>query len=571
MGKLKYQTRMPGNLFLAFTALLAFVLCLSIGANASSSQVVAKIEKPAYKSGNPITITGKIQPGQDLYVVVCTNKLFRPSDAPGSEERAKLTKLFGDTAIPPIYYLVTTQPDKFATPEQVYKGQTKGPFAFPPFKFAVRVNKIKKWNQIPDDLKGVLGPITTQRQWAFLRYTHENKFGINTITKEKPIGGGNARMILTDYNKQPEAWNKGVHITLDKKTGEFKVTLTPYKNIAPNTTMAVYVNGQKVGTYKVLKAGFFFKTANTYISPLVVFLGAFLIGVLFVIMGAAGGLFTAAFQITVIGTRGPIGINAANTVKPTNLFLTLCSPISGLINYFKDKRFAWPLALFFALGIFLGAFFLGPTLSAKYLPMKAYKFYLGILCLLIGIKLFHESLPSTIEKKKALKAIVQKFNKAIEEAKKTGKAAELGKVEFDKFNLIKFDMRFWGETFIARPLAMFIGGVLMGMIAASFGVGGGFMFMPFMTSLMGYPMYLAVPIALTGTFATSVGGIAKYILLGYSPDWLMAACIAGGAICGGMVGPRIQKRLPEIFLKRLLALALIIVFMKYTKLLWFMR
>jgi len=51
----------------------------------------------------------------------------------------------------------------------------------------------------------------------------------------------------------------------------------------------------------------------------------------------------------------------------------------------------------------------------------------------------------------------------------------------------------------------------------------------------------------------------------------MAACIAGGAICGGMVGPRIQKRLPEIFLKRLLALALIIVFMKYTKLLWFMR
>jgi uncharacterized membrane protein YfcA len=57
----------------------------------------------------------------------------------------------------------------------------------------------------------------------------------------------------------------------------------------------------------------------------------------------------------------------------------------------------------------------------------------------------------------------------------------------------------------------------------------------------------------------------------YQPDWIMAACIAGGAIAGGMVGPKIQKKLTEIFLKRMLALALIIVFMKYTKLLPFMR
>ena len=34
-------------------------------------------------------------------------------------------------------------------------------------------------------------------------------------------------------------------------------------------------------------------------NPLVVFFGAFIIGCLFVIMGAAGGLFTAAFQVTV--------------------------------------------------------------------------------------------------------------------------------------------------------------------------------------------------------------------------------------------------------------------------------
>ncbi len=562
-----YRALMKKLIFLV----LVTVFGLFWGSTQGWSAAEVTLDKTEYGAGQPITIKGKIDPGKDLFLVLCTDKMFRPQDSPGEKEREKLTKKFGDTAIPPIYYLITTKPDYFATPKGVAKGQTKGIFAFPPFKFIVRVNKLKKWDEIPSEVKGLLGPINSKAQWDFLIYTHEKKFGINTITKERPIGGGNARMVLTDYNVQKEAWNKGVSIDLDRNTGRFTVVITPYKNIAPGTKMAIWVNGQKNATYVVKPAGYFFKTANTYMNPLVVLLGAFIIGVLFVIMGAAGGLFTAAFQITVLGTKGPIGINAANTVKPTNLFLTLCSPITGLISYFKDKRFAWPVAIFFAIGIFIGAFFLGPTFSAKYLPMKAYKFYLGVICFFIGLKLFHESLPSTIEKKKALKAIVQKFNQAVKEAKKTGKAAELGKVEFDKFNIIKFDMRFWGETFVARPLAMLIGGILMGMIAASFGVGGGFMFMPFMTSIMGYPMYLAVPIALSGTFATSVGGIGKYILLGYSPDWLMAVLIAAGAIGGGMVGPKIQKRLPEIFLKRLLALALIIVFMKYTKLLWFMR
>jgi hypothetical protein len=376
---------------------------------------------------------------------------------------------------------------------------------------------------------------------------------------------------MTDYNTEKEAWNKGTTVTLDKATGKFSITMAPYKNIAPDTAMKVYVNGQDAGSFAIEKSTFFFKTANIYMNPLVVFFGAFIIGCLFVIMGAAGGLFTAAFQVTVLGTKGPIGINAANTIKPTNLFLTLCSPITGLMNYFKEKRFAWPVAIFFAAGIVIGAFFLGPNFSAKYLPLKAYKFYLGIICLIIGIKLFIESLPSSIEKKKAMKAIIQKFNAAVKEAKSSGKAMELGKVEFEKFNLIKFDMKFWGETFVARPLIMLLSGILMGMIAASFGVGGGFMFMPFMTTAMGYPMYLAVPIALAGTFATSVGGIAKFSLMGYQPDWIMAAAIAAGAIVGGMVGPKIQKHLPEIFLKRMLALALVIVFLNYTDALFFLR
>ncbi len=550
---------------------LVMIAALLFGWPGRGYALEASVAARTVKAGSPITVKGHLDPGQDLYVVVATAKLFKPAEAAGAQEKVKLTKKFGDIAIPPNYYVVTNRPETLATPKLSAKGQTSGIFAFPPFKYQVRVNKLKKWAAIPEAVRGMLGPVSTADQWKFLTYTHEKKFGINTISKERPIGGGNARMVLAGYATQAEAWNRGVSLSLDKKSGAFSVTMTPYKNIAPNTRLAVYVNGKKIDTVTVEKSGFFYGTANTYMNPLVVTFGAFIIGVLFVIMGAAGGLFTAAFQITILGTKGPLGVNAANTIKPTNLFLTLCSPVTGLMNYFKEKRFAWPVALFFAVGILIGAFWLGPTYSAKYLPMKAYKFYLGFICLVIGIKLFFESLPSSIEKKKAMKAIVQKFNAAAKEAKKSGKAIELGKVEIKKFNIVKFDMKFWGETFVARPLVMLFGGIIMGMIASSFGVGGGFMFMPFMTTAMGYPMYLAVPIALAGTFATSCGGIAKYILMGYQPDWLMAAGIAVGAIAGGMVGPKIQKKLPEIFLKRMLALALIIVFLKYTSVIPWLR
>jgi len=557
--------------------LFAIALAGLVFASTSAMAVEGTLSEKKKKAGSTIGVEGTIDPGQELFVVVCSDEMFSAKDAPGPKEKERLMKgkkgknIFADTAIPPSYYVVTSNPEALATPKVSPKGQATGIFAFPPFKYNVEVNKIKAWGDIAPAAKAILGPISTEEQWKMLMYSHEKKFGMNTIVKEKPPTGGNARMIMSNYGTDAKQWNEGVSVVLDKATGKFSMTMAPYKNLAPDTVMAVYVNGQKIDTFSIEKSGFFFKTGNVYMNPLVVFIGAFVIGILFVIMGAAGGLFTAAFQITVIGTKGPVGINAGNTIKPTNLFLTMCSPITGLITFVKEKRFATPVAIPFAIGIVCGAFFIGPPLSAKYLNLAAFKFYLGIICLVIGIKLFIESLPSSIEKKKAMKAIVQKFNAAVKESKASGKAIQMGSIEFDKFNPIKFDMRFWGETFVAKPLLMLIGGIVMGIIASSFGVGGGFMFMPFMTTFVGYPMYLAVPIALAGTFSTSIGAISKYVMMGYQPDWIMAALIAAGAMCGGIVGPKIQKKLPEIFLKRLLAGALILTCLKYTGLIWFMR
>ncbi|BCS97001.1 hypothetical protein DSLASN_26330 [Desulfoluna limicola] len=523
------------------------------------------IKTPTPKAGDVLEVTGQIAPGNDLYLVVSSSDLFKAADSVGSQEAAKLGKKFGDTEIPPVFYAVTSNPSALATPKTVSKGKW-----FAPFKWDIEVNKINKWDAIPEDVKTKLGAVTTAAQWNFLTFTHEDKFGINTVSKERPIGGGNARMVMGgDASK---TWNKDVSVNLDKATGKFTASFKVSKRIAPDTGLDVFVNGEKAGGVSVQKRGFYFRIGGTYMNPLVVFLGALVIGCMFVIVGAAGGLFTAAFQITVIGTQGMVGVNAANAVKPTNLFLTLCSPITGVYSYFKEGRFAWPVALFFVTGILLGAFWIGPTYSAKYLPMKAYKFYLGFFCLILFIKLWYESTQKAINKNKAVKAIVKKFDIEIAAAKKEGRAVEMGKVALEKgWNATNINFSFWGESFRANPIALFFGGILIGCIASAFGVGGGFMLVPFMTTVMGYPMYLAVPISLCGTFGTSVGGISRYILSGYSPDWIMAALIAAGAIMGGKIGPKIQKKLPEIFLKRALALILLIVFLKYTNAIPFLR
>ncbi len=160
------------------------------------------------KAGNAITVTGSINPGQELYVVVATEKMFKPRDAIGPKEKKELRdgkggkNAFGDTAIPPVYYVVTSDPTTLATPKSSTKGQTSGIFAFPPFKYEVKVNKLKAWADIPEEVKSYLGPIKDEAQWKFIAFTHENKFGINTISKEAPIGGGNARCVMTDYNTE---------------------------------------------------------------------------------------------------------------------------------------------------------------------------------------------------------------------------------------------------------------------------------------------------------------------------------------------------------------------------------
>ena len=78
-------------------------------------------------------------------------------------------------------------------------------------------------------------------------------------------------------------------------------------------------------------------------------------------------------------------------------------------------------------------------------------------------------------------------------------------------------------------------------------------------------MVEVAPAALTATFFTSVAGVATYAVLSVggsgdiAPDWVVGLGLGLGGLVGGFIGAGLQRRVPEVALRRglgLLALAL---------------
>ncbi|MCD4720996.1 MAG: sulfite exporter TauE/SafE family protein [Desulfobacula sp.] len=541
---------------------------------ASGSFAGDGISASSYKAGDVVEITGKIAPGQDLYLAIAQQEMFAPNDTNGVHEVKRFKKDskkagFGlDTKIPPLYYLITNVPEKFGKVDKKRFGgpsvlMKKGQGIYSTTMFYLK----KKLTDIDDDARSMLGPIKTDEQWNFFRYANESSYGINTITKEGSKKGKIdifSRSVIADQSSG-NYWDKGTSVKLDKATGEFTASFKSFRHTPPNTKFDVYVNNAKIGDYSIEKKGFWMSKGYRYMNPLWVVIGAIIVGTYFSMIGAAGGMLMAAFQVLVVNTMGPVGINAANVLKPSNIALTLFSPLGSFWRYaVLEKRVAWPVGISFGVGIFIGSIWLGKYVSAV-LPMQAYKEWLAVLVVLMGIKTVMEMTPKAMNKRKNIKAMSQKFNKEITAAKAEGRSAEMGSIEPVKSGLMDYRFKFWGEEFRINPLLFAILGLGVGVVSRSFGIGGGFLLVPIMTSIGALPMYVAVPISLIGTCFSSIGSFIGYLMAGYLPDMTLAISIIIGGFAGGMLGSRAQKMFSEMTLKVILAITLFSLFFRFFK------
>lgn len=530
------------------------------------------ISATEYKAGDTVTIKGQIAPGADLYIAITQQEQFASKDTTGINEIKKLAKnakKFGysvDTAIPPLYYMLTTNREAFGQDSTKKFG---GPSFIPGGGlYTAGMFKLKgDFGKIDETARAMLGPIQTAEQWNFFKFAHEKSYGINTIVKEGNKKGKVvifARSVIGDESTG-NYWDKGTNIKLDKATGAFTASFTTFRHTPPDTKFDVYVNGDKAGSYTVLENGFWMNKGFRYMNPLFVVIGAILVGTYFSMIGAAGGMLMGAFQALVVQTAGPIGINAANVLRPSNIALTLFSPLGSFYRFaVVERRVAWPVGLSFGAGIFIGSIWLGKYVT-QFLSLKAYKEWLGILVVLMAVKTLMEMRPAAMAKRKNIKAMTQKFNAAVKKAKEEGGAVEMGSIEPVKSGLFDYRFKFWGEEFHINPALFAVLGIIVGVVSRAFGIGGGFLLVPMMTSIAALPMYVAVPISLIGTCFSSVGSFIGYVLNGYLPDMTLAIAIIIGGFVGGMLGSRCQKMFSEKTLKIILACTLFFLFFRFLK------
>ncbi|MFP4194782.1 MAG: sulfite exporter TauE/SafE family protein [Desulfobacterales bacterium] len=567
------MSRSKTKIRILWLSVLSALLVCAMSVSAAAQDVDAKIDSQEHQVGDKVTVSGTIEPGEDLYVAIASEREFAIEEASGVNEINKLQDVAEenpwetDTYVPVYYYMVTNKPEQFG---EISDKRFGGP-SFAPGIYKTTMFEIADWDSLDDDLRDILGPLDSEEEWAFFKFNHENGYAIDTITKERTQVGQItifSRSVITDYEESDNYWDEGTSIDLDKETGEFTATFKTFRHTPPDTDFNVYVNGEEIDGYNLEGKGFWLSLGGRYMNPLWIIIGAILVGIFFTLIGAAGGMLMAAFQVMVVQTMGPVGINAANVLRPSNIGLTLFAPLGSFYRYaVVERRVAWPVGISFGVGILIGSIWLGKYVTAV-LDLEAYKEWLAVLVVLMAARTLYELTPSVMEKRKNIKAMTQKFNEEVRKAKEEGRAAQMGRIEpmsTGASKLTNYKFKFWGEEFKINPLLFGILGLLIGIVSRAFGIGGGFILTPVMTMFGGLPMYVAVPVALIGTSFSSIGSFIGYLLNGYLPDlWLFIAIIIGGFV-GGYIGSRLQSFFTEVQLKVILAIVLFFLFFRFFK------
>ena len=306
---------------------------------------------------------------------------------------------------------------------------------------------------------------------------------------------------------------------------------------------------------------------------LIGFLWAIWVGWIFSTVGAFGGIMAGVGHITVFGlanygktfkqTSPVLNKLIADSIRVSNQWLVGLSAAISSLNYYKAGRLVLPLGLALAIGAVGGSIGV-PILTAGKISLKAYIGYFGLCVFAVAGVLLYETLPAGMAKRKAATQAAKAFEKSVKEKKETGEAKDVG-VKITKFNLGKVVFTFYGVEFSFRPIIPVIGGLFIAAIASFIGVGGGFLFVPFLTSVAGLPMFIVAGTSALTVLVGMVVSIFTYMVVkGTVVYWPLIGAELVGIFLGSMIGPRTSKYIPEVWLKRLFILLAVYVGLRYS-------
>ncbi|OIP87984.1 MAG: hypothetical protein AUK37_00320 [Rhodobacterales bacterium CG2_30_65_12] len=267
-----------------------------------------------------------------------------------------------------------------------------------------------------------------------------------------------------------------------------------------------------------------------------------LVGIVFSAIGAAGGILTSFGLITLFGLLEP------NSVKPMTQIVVLATALTFVPGYLRRGAIVPTLGVLLGLGGVIGAW-VGSTVSARYLSdMATFRPLFGALTLAIagqiGWKLWRHWRAARAGNAKPMQPFI-------------------GGVSETVLQLHCMCFSYGGERFRVPVISPLIAGALISFTAAMFGVGGGFLLVPYMASMLAMPMHIIPATTAIPIFMSLLVSVGNFVNQGAVIEWGVLVPLVAGAVAGALAGGQINKRLPNAILQAAMALIVTGIGVKY--------
>lgn len=318
------------------------------------------------------------------------------------------------------------------------------------------------------------------------------------------------------------------------------------------------------------KPGFLGIPGGPQVNPFVGFLWAIWVGWIFSTVGAFGGIMAGVGHMTIYGlgdyaksfkdTSPVLNKTVTDSIRVSNQWLVGLSALVSSFNYYKQKRLVPALGFFLGIGALLATLIVVFTTAGK-IRFSQYQGWFGLVVFIIGGFMIYEMSPKGQASKKAAQEAAKAFEQT---AKSKGNIEEQG-VKTLAWSMTKTDISFFGQTFSFNPLWALLGGFVISAIASFIGVGGGFLYVPFLTSVVGLPMFVVAGTSALSVLIGMIFSIFNYMVLkGVMVYWPLIGVELIGIFVGSMIGPRTGKYIPNKVLKGIFIVLAIYLGFKYT-------
>jgi uncharacterized membrane protein YfcA len=345
-------------------------------------------------------------------------------------------------------------------------------------------------------------------------------------------------------------------------------------------------------------------------SLIVGLIWAIWVGWIFSTVGAFGGIMAGVGHITIFGMAdyaksfgkgNPVNNLITDSIRVSNQWLVGLSGVISSFNYYRMGRLVAPLGICLAIGG-VGGSWLVPELTAGKISLRAYIGYFGIIVWVLGIFLIYGLTPKGAASKREAQKAAAAFQKAVKEKTDTPEQGVkilggsplimwialalvvastlwinlVGNFKFLAYLLVligwglaffigTIQFTFYGVNFKFKAWIPMVGGILIAAIASFLGVGGGFLYVPFLTSVAGLPMFLVAGTSALCVLVGMVVSIFSYMVgKGVVISWGLIGAELIGIFIGSMIGPRTSKYIPDKVLKIIFIILAFYVGLRYT-------